>query len=173
MIVHQLNIHPASNAVLFQCSKCPLFFYCKEYLTRHERNVHTEAKLECHLCGSLFKLQYQLKEHLKRHVNRIYQCELCDKNYPRQIDLNIHMRTHTGEKPFKCSDCEQRFSTATRRSVHFAARHAIEKTKCPHCGLVFEGGKTSRYYSHVNMHNGIGMPYKCEMCDSELNSRYQ
>lgn len=50
---------------------------------------------------------------LKRHI-----CELCGKRLLKKSDLERHVRVHTGEKPFMCSACRQRFSQKHSLDVH-------------------------------------------------------
>ena len=49
-----------------------------------------------------------------------FKCVECDKTFRTQLELQSHMGRHTGVKPFKCNICEKEFiSTITFK------RHAI------------------------------------------------
>lgn len=50
---------------------------------------------------------------LKRHI-----CQLCGKRLLKKSDLERHVRVHTGEKPYMCSACRQRFSQKHSLDVH-------------------------------------------------------
>ncbi|KAG7664710.1 uncharacterized protein J8A68_001735 [[Candida] subhashii] len=43
----------------------------------------------------------------------IYQCDVCGRRYTRQSNCNSHVKTHSGERPFMCSnrDCDSSFYT--------------------------------------------------------------
>ena len=49
-----------------------------------------------------------------------FKCEECDKTFRTQIELQSHMGRHTGVKPFKCDTCDKEFISA----ITFK-RHAI------------------------------------------------
>ena len=49
-----------------------------------------------------------------------FKCDECDKTFRTQLELQSHMGRHTGVKPFRCDICDKEFiSTITFK------RHAI------------------------------------------------
>ncbi|XP_070686503.1 sal-like protein 1 [Pempheris klunzingeri] len=47
------------------------------------------------------------------------KCRFCAKVFGRDSALQIHLRSHTGERPYKCNVCGNRFSTRGNLKVHF------------------------------------------------------
>jgi hypothetical protein len=52
------------------------------------------------------------------HRNPKYACPHCEKNPPTKYKLERHLRTHTGEKPFVCEVCHDRFNQKSSRKTH-------------------------------------------------------
>ena len=71
----------------------------------------TERKFICPTCSKAFKTLSDLHQHQRRHVDiqndsRHVECEYCQKKFRTSTDLKNHIRIHTGEKPYKCDQCD-------------------------------------------------------------------
>ena len=61
-----------------ECSICKKSFATLEYLSKHQKNVHSEATYNCNECEESFKLKYNLKRHIENiHLKVECCCEIC------------------------------------------------------------------------------------------------
>jgi len=66
-----------------------------------------------------FTTQGHLTDHKRRHSGeRPYICKDCGDKFMRSSTLKIHLRRHTGEKPYKCEKCERAFSESGNLRTH-------------------------------------------------------
>lgn len=81
------------------------------------------------------------KEKLKEDVNqnssaKMKTCDICEKPYTATY-LKSHQRCHTGERPYKCSFCEEAFRQKAHLNSH-ELRHTRKKSfVCKKCGVSF------------------------------------
>lgn len=62
-----------------------------------------------------------------------YTCSVCSTTWLSVYALKRHERSHSGDKPFKCTECPQAFSQEVNLRVHIEAIHDKLKHSCPIC----------------------------------------
>lgn len=99
----------------------------------------------------------------------VFKCHLCPAEYPHMCKLRYHMRKHTGERPFKCSECSSSFQTSSQRLGHIRRTHIrVRKHLCDLCGKKFKDSRTLR--EHSGTHSGV-KPYSCPVCSRGFSKR--
>ena len=95
-------------------------------------------------------------------------CTFCSQGFNRKASLVVHERKHTGDKPFKCDQCDGSFTEKRPLEVHAYRAHNIPKPDiCEKCGKGFvDKGKLK---SHMAVHNKVKQ-LECDECDSRFRS---
>ena len=92
-------------------------------------------------------------------------CRFCQKAFGSDSALQIHLRSHTGERPYKCNICANRFSTKGNLKVHFV-RH---KERYP--DIEMNPNPVPEYLDNIPTSSGI--PYGMSIVPDVLDSKEQ
>ncbi|XP_073966430.1 uncharacterized protein [Choristoneura fumiferana] len=154
----QLSLHRQRQhgVEVYKCDDCNKSFLSKSSLSTHIDRVHLNIKPR-------FRFYNYKKTNRQRGGARLdYMCETCGKAYTCFALLKTHQMSHTGERPFKCSQCPKSFITASQLKGHRDSFHArMRKYRCPLCPKTFL--RQSSIYKHRLIHTGE-KPYACSIC---------
>ncbi|XP_041101907.1 zinc finger protein PLAG1-like [Polyodon spathula] len=100
-----------------------------------------------------------------------FLCQLCDKAFNSVEKLKVHSYSHTGERPYPCSqqDCTKAFVSKYKLLRHMAT-HSPEKThKCNYCEKMFH--RKDHLKNHLHTHDPNKEAFKCEECGKNYNTK--
>ncbi|XP_077474248.1 uncharacterized protein LOC144087970 [Stigmatopora argus] len=125
----------------YACSRCDIVFHNPGTLVTHQR---AHLPYWCDACKEQFAAKAELKRH--RCDDDPGKCHLCGKTWATLWALQTHMVVHTGEKPFVCRFCGQRFTQKGSMRTHLVRKHV----GCGECGTTFDN--KSQLLRHLLKH---------------------
>ena len=111
----------------YMCDICSSVFQLKEYLKRHNKNVHSGLLFFCSFCEKSFKKNVSLKEHEADHKGNMktMECKVCCLvlKGSRKGIMDRHMKTHSNLSSVKCDQCEYHFRSQMSLIRHIGLSH--------------------------------------------------
>ncbi len=115
--------------------------------------------------------------------NRVH-CDFCYRSFPWASSLRRHTLTHTGQKPYKCSNCPLLFTTKSNCDRHFLRKHrsqlgemqsTIAASTVTTATTTSDGDRASsnRLIPNFSTRNVPERPFKCSHCPSSTFSTFQ
>ena len=120
----------------FICERCGKSFSVKCHHDKHVLLKHTKNKnFNCDYqgengsCDYRGATKYYLQKHMEIHAEAKLTCTHCGKAFRQPGALKSHTMTHTGERPYACTDCTYRCIQPYDLRKHFLKQHnkVIEK----------------------------------------------
>ncbi|KAF3695661.1 Zinc finger protein 131 [Channa argus] len=181
--VVEVQISQVDN--MFRCSKCDrsfkLYYHLKQHLKTHLGSL--DKPHVCSHCGKAYTREGALKQHIStfhfeaeelsrnhKPQKKVHVCEYCKKHFDHFGHFKEHLRKHTGEKPYECPDCHERFARNSTLKCHMAAcqngagakKGRKKLYECQVCSSVFNSW--DQFKDHLVSHTGV-KPNHCTMCD--------
>ena len=176
----------------FECAACGMRATHKSDLVEHIKEKHPKAHIVSLDNNDGSKVHMVVTAAKKPRETRKFTvtCSYCSKVFHDNWKYMVHLRSHTGVKPFSCSECD--FHATTKMTVrdHIHRKHkdctdaklilklinitdgSVEEVaidvpqkefKCEYCHAVFPGNyelRTHRFKDHPE-----GKPFHCLICD--------
>ncbi|XP_078499111.1 zinc finger and BTB domain-containing protein 48 [Lissotriton helveticus] len=174
LVPGETHFNNKTTPACVECPTCNKRFLSKYYLKVHNRKHTGEKPFECSKCGKRYFRKDNLLEHEARNCvnksDKAFTCTICQDTFKRRSELQIHVVSHTGEMPYKCSNCSQQFMKKKDHQSHMIKMHGAPKPHaCSTCSKCFLTRTELRLHEAFK-HRGEKL-FVCEECAHRASSR--
>jgi hypothetical protein len=156
----------------WKCLQCFNVFNTESSLRDHIRLKHPVIH-KCQFCDKQFDSRWRFKQHMSVHTQeKRYMCEFCGKHFRLKRSLHNHLFLHNTEgKKFKCQQCEKKFATKERYTIHCIS-HDKASYLCDVCG------KSMKYFNSLRVHRrtcvdpSLAQQHCCTICGKIYRDKY-
>ncbi|KNC98407.1 uncharacterized protein SPPG_06111 [Spizellomyces punctatus DAOM BR117] len=152
---------------------CAHRFETFDELTDHVSEDHIGSGQHEYVCmwencdrnGKPFNQRQKVMRHIQTHTgDKPYQCTVCNQRFSESGIMTQHMRTHTGERPYKCPEptCERQFAIPGALTIHIRKHTGEKPFKCKMDGCDKRFAESSNLTKHLRVHTGE-KPFRCPM----------
>jgi uncharacterized Zn-finger protein len=94
-----------------------------------------------------------------------YTCPMCGNKFAAKETLNRHVRTHTGRKDHKCNICGKAFIQNTQLKAHMFYHNGENALVCDLCGKQFNRKTRLReHLEYIHFHVSLNQDFVFYMC---------
>ena len=132
------HIKNAHSNKRYNCNLCPATYKSKPGLLHHKMKKHNgQFRFTCDICGAGAVTQQHLNRHKESHEN--IHCPVCNKKLFRRRHLSLHMKNVHGKRErLPCDQCGKMFATSISLAAHYTLHTGEKKYKCTQCDKVLE-----------------------------------
>ncbi|GFN74932.1 Zinc finger protein 728 [Plakobranchus ocellatus] len=168
----------------FSCAACGKGFWNASNLKRHMTFKHDQSTIHrCDFCAKTFSSVSKLKNHRRSHLKGggKFSCNFCMNTFRFKSSLDEHINVHTGEKPFECEMCHQKFPSLSSKENHRYLVHVrgYLHFKCVICDKKFPSkfSRETHYLKkhtqeELSTHNIVVKMLACDICGKFMRKEY-
>ncbi|KAH8857586.1 Zinc finger protein 26 [Schistosoma japonicum] len=195
-LLHHMRCHHGDDQGPATCEYCGLIYPKRSSLRYHIFRMHNqELAHECFMCQRRFRLETELRRHVKEMHSGAVKCEICHKVCANLRCYAQHRQKHFRTRIYQCTDCQTTFKSKLAMKRHIRVEHlqlGPEKFECQICGkIVTQIGmhmlihkearfeceycnkrftKAAYYNEHLRIHRGE-QPFECHICRKRFNKK--
>ncbi len=111
--------------------------------------------------------------HRRTHTgDKPYACTECDLKFTSSGNLKTHMKLHEGTREFQCHLCDKAYPRCDTLKRHILSFHENKRLyKCEVCGKSFKGHIRDHMRTHAE--DKDEKPFGCGQCGARFNQRSQ
>ncbi|CAL8081862.1 unnamed protein product [Calicophoron daubneyi] len=195
-LLHHMRTYHGEDQGPATCEYCGLTYPKQSSLRYHVFRMHNqELANECFMCQRRFRLETELRRHIKEMHSGAVRCEICHKVCNNLRCYSQHRQKHFRTRIYQCTDCHTTFKSKLAMKRHIRVEHlqlGPEKFECQICGkIVTQIGmhmlihkearfeceycgkrftKAAYYNEHLRIHRGE-QPFECHICKKRFNKK--